>query len=294
MARRQRNAKWTTAECEKALDDEAVRAEADTMGYQDYTSEIEGSMEFEQGLRDFEEWFQETVVQAFMDQHMTAEIEELYDEPPDDPFEDVMVAVDVVAGSGGYLPAGAPSYEKKAGDFLVAEGAYEGEPEVSLPTDDAEFMRTAVRASLVDGMDDKTVPWLVHVMWTAYVPEEAEENPGDVDEHAVSMLENFVSSDGALYPLRQSIERKLIKKYRKGTFDRALADRAYMPLMEAGAKKFVKEEEDYRGRRWHDVFPKDVRRAVAEIFADHFEAEAALGNMDYLLTRKANRGRRRR
>lgn len=148
-----RKRKWTAESVEQALDIEAVRTEAYMIG-----AEIDarkGVVAFEERLADLDEWFVDTVRQQI------GQGEGEY-EP-----EDITVSVQVVAGPGGYLSAGSPAYRQQPADVVLAEGAYEGEPEIYLPEDDDEFLRVGVEARLFDE-DDETAPWGVHVMWTAY------------------------------------------------------------------------------------------------------------------------------
>ena len=93
-------------------------------------------------------------------------------------------------------------------------------------------------------------------------------------------LKLYIENDGKLYqeqtvPLRRALERERAG----GGYRHEHAVEAYMALVEIGAKRYVAEFGGTVNRR----FPSAIRKVVAEELADAFEAEASLGNYDYLL-----------
>ena len=63
------------------------------------------------------------------------------------------------------------------------------------------------------------------------------------------------------------IIKNLSKKMKKGNYDKKLAIKGFMYLVDAGAKKYVK---DFGGNA-RDMFSKKDRIAVASDLADEFE-----------------------
>ena len=111
----------------------------------------------------------------------------------------------------------------------------------------------------------------------------------EVDTVASGELLTYIVNDQELYRLQQTVERNLMKFRAKGTYLHSRAVDGYAPLVEAGAKKYVREF----GGTWHTMFDVPTRRDVAEELARLFAVEAELGNMDHLLPakgRKANAG----
>lgn len=84
-------------------------------------------------------------------------------------------------------------------------------------------------------------------------------------------IENEYSLVGAPNSIGKSIEKNLLKKLQNGTFNLALSEKAWMYLMEAGAKKYSKEYSD--GRDWASMFNKATRELVAHEFATTFYEE---------------------
>lgn len=106
---------------------------------------------------------------------------------------------------------------------------------------------------------------------------------GAADETAARELEIYVENDSALY--RQQfipIVKNLMLKRRKGTYNRELAVKLFMYLMDAGAKKYIAEF-GTRGAKIDTVFNRNTRIEAARTFRDSFEAEAELGNYDRLI-----------
>lgn len=99
-----------------------------------------------------------------------------------------------------------------------------------------------------------------------------------VDEAAATELELYIENDydlvGAPNSMGKNIERMLLKKVHKGKFDLLASVRAWMYLMEAGAKKYAKEFGDGE-RAWATMFNKPTREKVATRFAREFATEHA-------------------
>ena len=108
---------------------------------------------------------------------------------------------------------------------------------------------------------------------------------GEVDEHASTELELFISSDSQLYRQQyQPILKNLATKRARGIYDHAKAVKLFMYLMETGAKKYAKEFA--APSEWAQIFSVPTRKAAAEQFAHHFEVEDSLGNYDNFLPKK--------
>jgi hypothetical protein len=95
------------------------------------------------------------------------------------------------------------------------------------------------------------------------------------DETAARELSLYIENDyalvGAPNSVGKSIEKNLLRKLQNGTFNLALSEKAWMYLMEAGAKKYSKEFSD--GRDWATMFNKSTRELVAHEFATTFYEE---------------------
>lgn len=95
------------------------------------------------------------------------------------------------------------------------------------------------------------------------------------DETAARELSLFIENDYALVGAPNSrgkaIEKNLLAKIRNGTFSLPLSEKAWMYLMEDGAKKYSKEFSD--GRDWSTMFNKATRELVAHEFATTFYDE---------------------
>lgn len=96
-------------------------------------------------------------------------------------------------------------------------------------------------------------------------------------------LQLFCENDGDLHRRQGSyIEKALITRMAKGTYDHELSKKAWGYLVESCARKYAQEF----GGVWNQLFSPADRREVSAKFADHFLAEAKLGNYDHLLPKK--------
>jgi hypothetical protein len=105
-----------------------------------------------------------------------------------------------------------------------------------------------------------------------------------IDQSATE-LKLFIDNEADLYPQRVSIVKNLATKKARGAYKRDLAVKAFDYVVEAGAKKYVKDFGS-PGQPWHQLFPVSTRKVVAKALTSNFEAEYALGNYDYLLPKK--------
>jgi hypothetical protein len=123
------------------------------------------------------------------------------------------------------------------------------------------------------------------------IPGGRSKNPGGpLDTHAAKELELFVENDADLYRQQYTpINKNLITKMARGVYNHAGAVKLFGYLMESGAKKYAKQYSG--GSDWHQIFSPATRKAVAEVFAKHFEVEAKLGNYDNLLPKKYSQWR---
>lgn len=88
----------------------------------------------------------------------------------------------------------------------------------------------------------------------------------DVD---VRELVLYIENDGDLYrQQKQPIEKNLTRKWQKGQYDHSKAPKAWMYLVDNGAKKYMKE---FGGPG--DAFDKATRMAAAQELADTWQAE---------------------
>jgi len=96
--------------------------------------------------------------------------------------------------------------------------------------------------------------------------EEAEDMPDAED------LVLYIDNTYELYGQKKSIQKNLIRKLTKGTYDASLAPRIWMYLAEAGAKMWAQQLEGY-DLPWHKLFPVPVRQEAAQVMADNFMSE---------------------
>jgi len=96
-----------------------------------------------------------------------------------------------------------------------------------------------------------------------------------VDEHAATELSLYIDNEfsliGAANSIGKSIDANLRKKVANGSYDSALAPKAWEYLIEAGAKKYSKEYST--GNDWSKIFSAATRRKVAQDFARAWEQE---------------------
>ena len=99
-------------------------------------------------------------------------------------------------------------------------------------------------------------------------------------------LQLFINNDSQLYRSRlQPIQKNLVTKIAQGKYDEKLAVKAFMYVVEDGAKKYVKDHGG-PGDKWNIMFDKKTRLAVAASLASDFKDEADDGNYDDFLPKK--------
>jgi len=81
-------------------------------------------------------------------------------------------------------------------------------------------------------------------------------------------LKLFIDNDASLYRQRyMPILKNLSKKKKRGNYRKGLAQKAFMYLIDDGAKRYVKS---YGGNHL-DVFPKRQRKQLAKDYVEEFE-----------------------
>jgi hypothetical protein len=118
---------------------------------------------------------------------------------------------------------------------------------------------------------------------------------GEVDPDGATELELFIRNDSELYHRQeQPIILNLMRRMRAGSYDHEKSVTLWLYLVDAGAKKYVKEVGGDSSARIDSMFNKATRRAVAESMRDYFETEAKLGNYDkFFVVEEGKRYRRR-
>lgn len=90
-----------------------------------------------------------------------------------------------------------------------------------------------------------------------------------LDVHAMRELELFIDNDYQLYRQAQDIGKNLKRKHEKGRYDSAKAPKLWAYLIQAGARKYVKDF----GGDVRTMFPKALRDALAIKYARDFETK---------------------
>lgn len=81
-------------------------------------------------------------------------------------------------------------------------------------------------------------------------------------------LKLFIDNDASIYRQRyMPILKNLSKKKKKGQYRKGLASKAFMYMIDDGAKRYVKS---YGGDA-RDVFPKRQRKSLAKDYVEEFE-----------------------
>ena len=81
-------------------------------------------------------------------------------------------------------------------------------------------------------------------------------------------LKLYIDNDASLYRQRyMPILKNLSKKKKQGKYRKRLAQKAFMYLIDDGAKRYTKE---YGGNA-RDMFPKRQRQMLAKDYVDEFE-----------------------
>ncbi len=98
---------------------------------------------------------------------------------------------------------------------------------------------------------------------------------GQVDNIAATELLLYAQNERAIYPQRQSIEKNLRQKVKRGKYDHKRAPQLWLYWMDTAAKRYTKEF-SAPGDKWSDIFNKPTREAAAKVMADEFKDELDL------------------
>lgn len=103
--------------------------------------------------------------------------------------------------------------------------------------------------------------------------------PKTADQHAANELELYLENDEPLYRQTQECYRNLLRKQKRGTYDRERAVVLFQYVADAAAKKYVRE---FSSGKIADTFNKATRTAVAVSLRDSFEAQERNGELAHL------------
>ena len=96
-------------------------------------------------------------------------------------------------------------------------------------------------------------------------------------------LKLYIDNDASLYRQRyMPILKNLSRKKKQGKFRKGLASKAFMYLIDDGAKRYVRS---YGGDA-RDVFPKRQRKELAKEYVDEFEETFKNQEFDFMRTEK--------
>jgi hypothetical protein len=128
-------------------------------------------------------------------------------------------------------------------------------------------------AVIFDGDEGRQIGHVLHGRWQVDMTTNA--RGSTVDEQAATELSLYIENEysliGAANSIGKSIDANLRKKVANGSYDSALAPKAWEYLIEAGAKKYSKEYS--AGNDWSKIFSAATRRKVAQDFARAWEQE---------------------
>jgi len=154
-----------------------------------------------------------------------------------------------------------------------------GKPASSLKGAVAEVRKEALRRGYTSGLifeargDD--LAQIGQVKRGTGMDFEQNASRGQADEVAARELSLYIENEyslvGAPNSQGKAIEKNLLGHLRRGNFDLAKTEIAYMHLMETGAKKYAKEFASER--EWPTIFSKPTRELVAHEFATTFAEE---------------------
>ena len=92
-------------------------------------------------------------------------------------------------------------------------------------------------------------------------------------------LKLYIDNDASIYRQRYiPILKNLSKKKKKGNYRKGLASKAFMYLVDDGAKRYVKS---YGGNA-RDVFPTRERKELAKEYVDEFEETFKNQEFDFM------------
>jgi hypothetical protein len=106
----------------------------------------------------------------------------------------------------------------------------------------------------------------------------------EFDKDAYRELDLYVDNDYPTYQRTSAYHKALVKRYHQGNFNNAKAQKGFYNLVVVPAsRKYVKE---YGSGRAINMFPKDVREAVAKNKLRSFLNENKYGNYDNYIPKK--------
>lgn len=110
------------------------------------------------------------------------------------------------------------------------------------------------------------------------------------DLHAATELVLYIENTADLSPdgprgQGRSVLLNALRKWRKGTYEPALAVRLFEYLAESGAKRYAREYDS--ASRWSELFNPATRRDAARQLEESFRASAERGEYDDVDTRIA-------
>lgn len=108
------------------------------------------------------------------------------------------------------------------------------------------------------------------------------------DPHAATELVLFIENTADLsldgpHGQGHSVLLNALRKWRKGTYEPALAVRLFEYLAESGAKRYAREYD--HASRWAEIFNPATRRDVARQLEESFRASVESGEYDDVDTR---------
>mgnify|MGYP000082426267 CR=1 FL=1 len=96
-------------------------------------------------------------------------------------------------------------------------------------------------------------------------------------------LKLYIDNDSSLYRQRyMPILKNLSRKKKQGKYRKGLASKAFMYMIDDGAKRYVKS---YGGNA-RDVFPKRERKDLAKDYVEEFEDTFKNQEFDFMRTEK--------
>ncbi len=176
----------------------------------------------------------------------------------------------VYAASSGFGPGIAYDSPKAYDQIAKSAVTFATTPDGSESTKERDIMST-----LDDAANSGPNAGRFHRPKSGSVRNPPRGNPssgGTADKHAATELVLFAENDEPLYrQQRRPIELNLVKKFKAGKYDRALAVKLWMYLMDSAAKKYAKEFASPSD--WNKIFTPATRRMAAIEMRDAFEPE---------------------
>jgi len=90
----------------------------------------------------------------------------------------------------------------------------------------------------------------------------------DIDEHAATELDLYISNDSFMYNRLESFLNSIRTKIRQGKYDPSKAPKLWLYYVDEGAKRYMKEIAG--SGKVSDVFNKPTREALAKEYAKDY------------------------